>query len=228
MKQAFKIQLSTPIAGKWFGAFLGIMKWIGIEKTDTRKYVAGDSQKSVNRKASAKYQELYTTVFHQEKALSLDFFLDINYNRRWGEPRNVDQVQRDGEEILEYSKQHGIRVTLYAPSTSLFGLSMKLKKIIWSKDAFQKILATIKNTKKRYQSRLKNFLQEAMQVKEKRVIVIFSDFLAMDEEDVKLLKYLKKQHILFLFKLPIDVNEGQNYNEWMMKDRGNTHELEFI
>ncbi|MEI6774965.1 MAG: hypothetical protein WCL18_09715 [bacterium] len=38
----------------------------------------------------------------------------------------------------------------------------------------------------------------------RHAIVIFSDFLAMDEETKKLLHYLRSQHILFLFQLPID------------------------
>jgi uncharacterized protein (DUF58 family) len=47
-----------------------------------RKYSVGDSASQINRKLSAKYQELYTNVFQQEKSLNLDIFFDINYNRR--------------------------------------------------------------------------------------------------------------------------------------------------
>jgi hypothetical protein len=39
----------------------------------------------------------------------------------------------------------------------------------------------------------------------------------MDEESKKLLHYLRKQHILFLFQLPINQEQGQNYNKFFLK-----------
>jgi hypothetical protein len=62
----------------------------------------------------------------------------------------------------------------------------------------------VKKTKKIYESSLNDFLNKAIEDKQRRAIVIFSDFLTMDEESKKLLHYLRKQHILFLFQLPID------------------------
>ncbi len=79
------------------------------------------------------------------------------------------------------------------------------------------ILAWVKKTKKFYQSLLQKFLEEAVKEKNKRAIVIFSDFLTMDTEAKKLLHYLKKSHILFLFQLPIDPEQGQNYSKFFLK-----------
>jgi len=39
----------------------------------------------------------------------------------------------------------------------------------------------------------------------------------MDTEAKKLLHYLKKQHILFLFQLPIDPEQGQNYSKFFLR-----------
>gem|GEM_PF-1625570 len=39
----------------------------------------------------------------------------------------------------------------------------------------------------------------------------------MDEETKKLLHYLRTHHILFLFQLPIDPEQGQNYSKFFMK-----------
>jgi len=69
------------------------------------------------------------------------------------------------------------------------------------------ILATVKKTKKIYTSLLNIFLQTTVKKKQRRAIVIFSDFLAMDEETKKLLHYLRTHHILFLFQLPIDTEQ---------------------
>jgi len=69
------------------------------------------------------------------------------------------------------------------------------------------ILAKVKKTKKIYESSLNMFLNRSVEEKQRRAIVIFSDFLAMDEETKKLLHYLRIHHILFLFQLPIDYNQ---------------------
>jgi hypothetical protein len=60
-------------------------------------------------------------------------------------------------------------------------------------------------------------LQTAIQNKQRRAIVIFSDFLTMDEETKKLLHYLSTHHILFLFQLPINFEQGQNYNKFLLQ-----------
>ena len=78
------------------------------------------------------------------------------------------------------------------------------------KNNLHEILSKVKKTKKIYESSLNAFLNKAVEDKQrpttagKRAIVVFSDFLAMDEESKKLLHYLRKQHILFLFQLPIN------------------------
>ncbi|MEI6672156.1 MAG: hypothetical protein WCL02_02080 [bacterium] len=58
-----------------------------------------------------------------------------------------------------------------------------------------------------------------MEEKQRRAIVIFSDFLAMDEETKKLLHYFRTHHILFLFQLSIDQNQGQNYNKFFLQKK---------
>jgi len=85
------------------------------------------------------------------------------------------------------------------------------------KNNLYKILAKVKKTKKIYTSLLNVFLNKAVENKQRRAIVIFSDFLTMDEESKKLLHYLRKQHILFLFQLPIDPEQGQNYNKFFLE-----------
>lgn len=80
------------------------------------------------------------------------------------------------------------------------------------------LLGKVKKTKKIYESSLLPFLHKAVSEKNRRAIVIFSDFLTMDEEAKKLIDYLKKQHILFLFQLPIDQEQGQNYSKFFLKE----------
>ena len=192
-----------------------------------RKYSAGDSASQINRKLSAKYQELYTNIFQQEKSLSLDMFFDINYNRRGGKIANEEQVRTYAEDIISYSQHQQINITFFYPEQRFFGAT-KLTNKVMKKDrdemfeSLHAILAKVKNTKKIYESSLNTFLNATIKEKQRRAIVIFSDFLAMDEESKKLLHYLRKQHILFLFQLPIDQEQGQNYNKFFLQKNAST------
>jgi len=105
-------------------------------------------------------------------------------------------------------------------------------------DSLHWILAKVKKTKKIYTSSLNTFLNASIEDKQspstagKRAIVIFSDFLTMDEEMKKLLHYIRQHHILFLFQLPIDQEQGQNYNKFFLeKDTACnkwSHEIELL
>lgn len=236
MKKKFSIKLTKPIVGKRFGVFQHIMKWAGSEKVDMRKYSAGDSASQINRKLSAKYQELYTNIFQQEKSLGLDMFFDINYNRRGGKIPNEEQVRAYAKDIITYCQKQQITIRFFSPESKLFwATTLAEKAMTKSKDEIfenlHDILAKVKKTKKIYTSSLNAFLNKAVEDKQRRAIVIFSDFLTMDEESKKLLHYLRKQHILFLFQLPIDPEQGQNYSRFFLqksaptKKRSNEIEL---
>lgn len=222
MKKKFSIKLTRPIVGKRFGVFQHIMKWAGSEKVDMRKYSAGDSASQINRKLSAKYQELYTNIFQQEKSLSLDMFFDINYNRRGGKIANEEQVLAYAEDIVSYCQKQQINITFFSPEQKFFW-SVKLTEKVTIKNTdeirnnLHDILAKVKKTKKIYESLLNAFLNKAVENKPRRAIVIFSDFLAMDEETKKLLHYLRTHHILFLFQLPISLDQWQNYSKFFLQ-----------
>ena len=237
MQKKFSIKLTRPIVGKRFGVFQHIMKWSGSEKIDMRKYSVGDSASQINRKLSAKYQELYTNVFQQEKSLNLDMFFDINYNRRGGKIANEKQVLAYAEDIVSYCQHEQINIRFFYPEQKLFS-STKLVSIVNKKNTdeirnhLHEILAKVKKTQKIYTSSLNIFLNKTVEEKQRRAIVIFSDFLAMDEETKKLIHYLRTQHILFLFQLPINFEQWQNYHKFFLQKNitpnNNTGEIELL
>lgn len=189
-----------------------------------RKYSAGDSSSQINRKRTAKYQELYTNIFQQEKSLNLDIFLDINYNRRGGKIANAEQVRAYSEDIISYCQHEQIGIRFFWSEQRWFGSAKLVEKTMpRNSDEVKKflhdLLAKVKKTKKIYESSLLPFLTKAASEKSRRAIVIFSDFLTMDEETKKLVNYLKKQHIVFLFQLPIDPEQGQNYSKFFLKQK---------
>lgn len=222
MKNKFTIKLTKPISGKRFGVFQHIMKWSGSEKVDMRKYSPGDSASQINWKLSAKYQELYTNIFQQEKSLNLDMFFDINYNRRGGKISNDHQALSYAEDIISYCQKQQIYITFFYPEQKFFA-STKLVSIVNKKNTdeirnnLHEILSKVKKTKKIYESSLNTFLHKTVEEKQRRAIVIFSDFLAMDEETKKLIHYLRTHHTLFLFQLPIDHEQWQNYNKFFLQ-----------
>ena len=58
-------------------------------------------------------------------------------------------------------------------------------------DHFQDV---IKNTNKKYNSLLPEFLDSTRKNAKKRAIIIFSDFLDISDEDTKILSYLDSVH----------------------------------
>jgi len=150
-----------------------------------RKYSIGDSASQINRKLSAKYQELYTNIFQQEKSLNLDMFLDINYNRRGGNVPNSEQACGYAEDIISYCQHEQINIRFFYPQQKWFETNKLVTKTMKKNtdeiiDTLHEILANVKKTKKLYESSLNIFLNKAVEEKPRRAIVIFSDFLAMD------------------------------------------------
>jgi uncharacterized protein (DUF58 family) len=80
MRHPFSLDPKKLIAGKYFGQFQSVFSGVGTDASDVRIYSPGDSAKTINWKTSAKHQQLYSNVYHQEKSISLDIFRDVNYN----------------------------------------------------------------------------------------------------------------------------------------------------
>jgi hypothetical protein len=137
----------------------------------------------------------------------------------------VEQVRSYGEDMISYCKNQQIGIKFFVPEWRFWWPSKLVKKDMHKKNkneiftTLHEILSWVKTTKKIYQSLLSEFLQIAVKEKWRRAIVIFSDFLTLDEEAKKLLHYLKKQHILFLFQLPIDLEQWQNYSSFFLEKK---------
>lgn len=58
--------------------------------SDSRRYQPGDQKATINRKQSAKRDQLYVNEYEAERTVTVDFFLDINANRSAG----VDATNR--------------------------------------------------------------------------------------------------------------------------------------
>ena len=236
MKSKFTLDPKKLIAGKYFGQFQSIFSGLGTEATDVRPYTPGDSAKTINWKTSAKHQQLYSNVYQQERAIAIDIFLDVNYNRngKIQGKRNVERVRECISDIILYAKTYGATLTLLYPETSgRLWKSTKLRElVVWKKyehaiDLMIKLSDITKKQPTKYQTYLSDFLGRISTNKKRRAIVVFSDFLALDAQQVKQFQQVKKEHVLVLFQLPVNKEMGQNYDGTMIEWKIN-HWLEFL
>jgi len=241
MKSKFLIKMKKLIAGKYFSTFQSIFKWSGLEVTDVRKYSAGDPFKYINRKQTAKHNELYTSLFQQEKDITLDVFFDVNYNRKGkqtslplrslppyqeGQTRdeknqsNYEKVSEFFADMMVYCKKNGIRAHIFYPSYSRFSSNAIIKEIVIDKHrekAYQRIEELqwiVKRMSKSYRTALSQFLNLAKTNTKRRAVVIFSDFLDVEENELHLLKHFDKEHALGLIQIPVPVTGSWSLCEW--------------
>jgi len=136
---------------------------------------------------------------------------------------NSEQVRAYASDILSYCHHEHIAVRFFYPKHQRLGKSKLITTSTTTNKEYllntlDEIIASTKTTKKRYSSLLADFLKKTGEDLPRRAIIIFSDFLTMDEPMKQLVHYLRKQHILFLFQLPIDPEQGQNYNKFLLKN----------
>lgn len=228
MKWRFNLDPKKLIAGKYFGQFQSIFSWLWTEVSDVRPYTPGDSAKTINWKTSAKHQQLYSNVYQQEKAIAIDIFLDVNYNRngKIQGKKNVEVVREMFSDIILYAKTYGATLTLLYPETSgRLRKSTKLRELIVGKNyekaisLMMKLSDIVKKQPTKYHTYLAEFLGRIATNKKRRAIVVFSDFLALHEKQVKQFQHIKKEHVLVLFQLPINKDMGQNYDASLLNQR---------
>ena len=236
MKNRFSLDPKKLIAGKYFGQFQSIFSGLGTDASDIRMYSPGDSAKTINRKASAKQQQLYSNVYHQEKSISIDILRDVNYNRngKMQSKKNYEYVREMMSDIIFYAKTYGATLDIfYTARTGLLRKTATCKQIQIEKKydaaltSMRYIEEQTKKSPQRYHSSIAGFLTRMATDKKRRAIVIFSDFLGIDEMQVKQLQQLKKEQVLVLFQLPVNKELGVNYDCAMIENMKATG-LEFF
>jgi len=220
MQKKFALNPKKHITWTYFGQFQSIFSGSGSEMNDVRPYSPGDSAKTINRKTSAKHQELYSTVYHQEKAITIDVLRDINYNWTWklGKQTQAERVHTVMTELLQYATRYGGLLNVFVPEATLwwFGPSRLKKRPLWkdtvkAQTLIKQLPSLCKTTRKKYQTAISSFLQQTLPSK-KNALVLFSDFLGLETTDMHHLQHIKKEHALVLFRLPINLQLGQNYD----------------
>lgn len=204
------IKLRKRLSGRYAGQFRSNLQGSGIEVSDSRKYAAGDAKKFINRKQSAKHNDLYVSLLEQDSDVQVDVFCDVNYNWQWG----VDQVNSDKifaylADLVLFAHGQGMRLIVYYP---VDGLKSSLVSHLDDWYGVQESLsALVALQKPLYHSSLSLFLDQMVQTKKRRVILVVADFLSVSPTDSDRLRWLEKDHQVLCVRIGIDRLEGLNY-----------------
>lgn len=208
-------QLRQQFEGKRAGMFASVFRWSWIEIADFRKRQPGDQQKRVNRKLSAKHDQLRVNEYDADRTIDVELFLDINQNRWAGiEQQNIDLVLLALTDFLVYAKKHQLRcvISRYMPELREYSITYDVQQV---RVLFQQLIADVKQLeqyKAEYTSSLHSYLQQACDKRKKRICVIRSDFLDRNEQDTKYIAYLQEMHIQAAgIRLPVEESVGENY-----------------
>jgi len=207
--------LRKLIAGRYYGDFVSMFRWWWIEKQDNRPYLIWDDSKSINRKLSAKYDSLYVDVFHQEKDATLQVFFDVNHNRKsWVNKSFKDIIIQHYLDLSVYCLKHQIFVECFTYEKGQILVDSIGKDKIKAHAFIDNLKNLIDNQKMQYRSWWIEFLQTMKQSAKRRAIMIFSDFMRLDDKSTILLKQLMKDHAIYLFTLKLSEQSGLNYEWW--------------
>jgi len=204
-------KINVFVKGHWFGNIWDKTKFLGIQKSDMRKYEYWDNSKYINRKASTKTQEIIINQFQKDSNLVLDFFLDLNQNRLWWYEKSHIYSFFDFLDNLKLTKNNiQFNINFRDLDTKNIDTTKDLNSDFDKKieNLQKKIIKQIKNNKSDYISNLDNMTKYMSKLQHKSVIIVFSDFLDLDSNQI-FQKYIQiNNKNLFCFELDI-------YNIWL-------------
>ncbi len=205
------------------------LKWDWLEVTDSRKYELWDSFKTINWKLTAKTWKLFVNIFEQQKNVDIDIFCDINRNWLWWkDKKNINIVAEKLIWIFHIIKKYTANmkwIMINDWKHSIFDIWSNNQKFY---EFVNNLKKSINKTPKKYISNIDNILTYEKKITKKHIIIIFSDFLDLTKENIKLIKLLKENNELFLFKLKIYRNWWLNFDSWELSNKNNFDNLDFI
>ena len=199
------IKLRKRFAGQYTGQFRSIFKWSGVEIVDSRKYVAGDAQKFINRKQSAKHNDLYVSLLEQDRDVQVDILCDVNYN--WQGSRTIFAYLDD---LVVFARSQHMSLSVYYSQDN----TLRMQPLRHDQDryALEYDLQQIASAQSpRYRSSLSLLIDRAMQQKKRRVLLFVSDFLEVSDNDRERLHLLSRDYQVALVRVGISQWEGINY-----------------
>ncbi|HMT01010.1 MAG TPA: DUF58 domain-containing protein [Candidatus Absconditabacterales bacterium] len=206
------LKIKKIIQGSHSNIFQSLQKGSGLEIIDFRKYQDGDDFRSINRKMSAKFNQLFVDLYRQEKDIERHILRDINRNRLGGTTKPFHEIAKHYmQEIIFIAKKTNCPVTLYYPSQKKLVIKPLRKNRSGLIGSLSRLSSLSKKSPKNYFSALSPFLIKQKTLTKRHGIIIFSDGLSRNKELENIRSFLnKKNHCIFL-ELPVPLSTGINF-----------------
>ncbi len=190
-------KLRKRLTGERYGSLETLFKGQGVAVSDSRRYQPGDQKATINRKQTAKRDQLYVNEYEAERTATVDLFLDINANRATGVNATNRSLARDFlADYMVFAIEYGLITTGYlSKHNDIFP-----KRLWWERDFMERyndierdVMTTSKDS---YSSSLSIFLQYEKTLTKRRVVIIVADFLALSTSDQAILQWLNQRWIV--------------------------------
>lgn len=198
----------------WY--YKSIIKWSWLDFNEVRKYEYWDDTRHINWKQSAKYNELYVNMYVVDKNIEVDIFVDINQNfNAWVIEKNKNLVYFEILKILKISKINNLKIIWY-----YFEKKWVLNNyFIWTNidnwyNFIKKIDDILNNISifKWYYSNLDNFINNHLNKTKKHILIVFSDFLTIEDSIINKINFLKQKNYILLFNINVPNVLWKNFN----------------
>ncbi len=209
----FELKLRKLLSGQFYWYFQSIFKWEGMEIEDIRPYQIWDDIRKINWKLTAKFSKIFINIFREERDVDMHIFLDINYNWKNYNKQIIDIFL----DIWIFARRYGANITTFLQDKKPQKIWRDLTKLYWMSKIINE---TINSAKPKYKSYLTQFLLLEKKIYKRHVLLIFSDFLDLIMEDIKLLKIFLEKNEIYLFKIPIWFF-GKNYTQFDIDNSNN-------
>lgn len=194
----------------YYGAITSFFHGSWLSLADFTRYIPGDASNHINRKLSAKHNELWVNQWYEDKDMLIDIFLDINANWSGGMyETHRSLVQQWLADYMLFTHTHHLSST----TVYTYGESMRMAlpcstASVWMQwYAYRDTQVNESRKIDAWYSHLPTFLEEQITKKKKRMIIIFSDFLWCSHEHVQMLNWLDERYAVTQIVLDVPTLE---------------------
>lgn len=206
-------KLKKILSWKSFSYFKSFFKWQWIEVEDFREYQPGDDKKAINWKMSAKQDTLIVNLFKKEKDTDINIYFDLNSNWfSWNSNLYIDKVWTFFLDIVKFSSKYRTKVKTSYDIWNWLKINLVNKDLVKAHNLIKTLKNTQNNIWKKFISNLEKFINYEKKISKKHIIIIFSDFLSINNKLKDELKVLWEKNEIFLIRLSLDLIQWNNFN----------------
>ncbi len=202
IKKIKRLKLKVTLASKNYfaGSHKSFFRGSGLEFDNLRKYIVGDDIRSIDWKTTARYNDLFVKIFHEEKELSFYVFFDISSSMQFSLGK-ISKYDMALEIIMVFifiilNNNDKLGLLLFSDIIEEY-IPAKMGKIHSHKVLSKLFNYQPKNQKTNIEKAIEYFYQRQ---NKKSFLLFFSDFL-FSSEKLLAFKTIHKKHRIMVFHL---------------------------